>query len=70
MPTRLIFSTGSLYLLDTALVFDMAAEAGFDGMEIMCDDRFTTREPGSRGLNGVWTAKTGRPCREIGRAHV
>ncbi|MEO0563907.1 MAG: sugar phosphate isomerase/epimerase [Chloroflexota bacterium] len=46
MPNRLIFSTGSLYLLDTALVFDMAAEAGFDGMEIMCDDRFTTREPG------------------------
>ncbi len=42
---RLIFSTGSLYLLDTAQCFELAAQAGFDGIEIMCDDRFSTRDP-------------------------
>jgi sugar phosphate isomerase/epimerase len=45
MTARLIFSTGSLYLLDTARSFELAAEAGFDGIEIMCDDRFGTRDP-------------------------
>ncbi len=43
--TRLLFSTGSLYLYDTSLSFAMAARAGFDGIEIMCDERFTTRDP-------------------------
>ncbi|MBZ0296988.1 MAG: sugar phosphate isomerase/epimerase [Anaerolineae bacterium] len=42
---RVLFSTGSLYLLDTAQCFELAAEAGFDGIEIMCDDRFGTRDP-------------------------
>jgi sugar phosphate isomerase/epimerase len=42
---RLIFSTGSLWLTDTAYSFELAAEAGFDGIEIMCDQRFTTRNP-------------------------
>lgn len=44
MP-RLLFSTGSVYLYDTSLAFAMAADAGCDGIEIMCDDRFTTRDP-------------------------
>jgi len=42
---RTILSTGSLWLLDTAYVFELAAEAGFDGIEVMCDQRFTTRSP-------------------------
>jgi sugar phosphate isomerase/epimerase len=45
MPARLLFSTGSLYLLDTAQCFALAAEAGCDGIEVMCDDRWTTRDP-------------------------
>ena len=27
------------------LQFELAAETGFDGIEIMCDDRWTTRDP-------------------------
>ncbi len=42
---RMLFSTGSLYLLDTARCFELAAEAGFDGIEIRCDERFSTRDP-------------------------
>lgn len=42
---RVIFSTGSLYPLDTSRCFELAAEAGFDGVEIMCDERFSTRDP-------------------------
>jgi sugar phosphate isomerase/epimerase len=46
MPdARLIFSTGSLYPLDTWRCFELAKEAGFDGIEIMCDDRWSTRDP-------------------------
>lgn len=40
---RVIFSTGSLWVMDTAFTFELAAEAGYDGIEIMCDDRYTTR---------------------------
>ena len=42
---RVILSTGSLWLTDTAYVFELAAEAGYDGIEIMCDERYTTRLP-------------------------
>lgn len=45
MSIRVILSTGSLWVMDTALVFELAAEAGYDGIEIMCDDRYTTRNP-------------------------
>jgi sugar phosphate isomerase/epimerase len=41
----IIFSTGSLYPLDVARCFELAAEAGFDGVEVMCDDRWSTRDP-------------------------
>jgi sugar phosphate isomerase/epimerase len=44
-PARLLFSTGSLYLMDTSYCFQLAAESGFDGMEIMCDERYSTRDP-------------------------
>jgi sugar phosphate isomerase/epimerase len=44
-PIPLLFSTGSLYPLDTAQCFELAAEAGFDGIEIMCDQRWSTRDP-------------------------
>jgi sugar phosphate isomerase/epimerase len=42
---RVIFSTGSLYLLDLAHCFELAAETGFDGVEVMCDERWSTRDP-------------------------
>jgi sugar phosphate isomerase/epimerase len=47
MPSsaRVLFSTGSLHLLDVSQCFALAAEAGFDGIEIMCDDRYSTRDP-------------------------
>ena len=45
MPIRLLLSTGSLYLMDTAYCFQLAAEIGFDGIEIMCDERYGTRDP-------------------------
>ncbi|MBZ0287595.1 MAG: sugar phosphate isomerase/epimerase [Anaerolineae bacterium] len=44
-PARLLFSTGSLYLMDTSFCFQLAAEIGFDGMEVMCDERYSTRDP-------------------------
>jgi sugar phosphate isomerase/epimerase len=45
MPARVIFSTGSLYLYDLALVFELAAETGYDGIEVMGDDRYSSRDP-------------------------
>jgi sugar phosphate isomerase/epimerase len=42
---RVLFSTGSLYVFDVAYVFELAAAAGFDGMEVMCDERYSTRDP-------------------------
>ncbi len=47
MPApRLTFSTGSLYLYGLERVFALAAEFGFDGVEVMCDERLDTRQPG------------------------
>ncbi|MFN8529122.1 MAG: sugar phosphate isomerase/epimerase [Anaerolineae bacterium] len=48
---RVLFSTGSLYLIDVSYCFALAKEAGYDGVEIMCDDRWSTRDP--RYLNGL-----------------
>lgn len=42
---RVILSTGSLYILDLAHVFELAAETGYDGIEVMCDERYSTRDP-------------------------
>ena len=42
---RLLFSTGSLYTMDIDFCFEVAHETGFDGIEIMCDHRWSTRNP-------------------------
>ncbi len=39
------FSTGSLYTYGVARVCALAAEAGYDGIEILVDDRWDTRQP-------------------------
>jgi len=38
-------STGSLYSYGTARVFALAARAGYDGIEILVDHRWDTRQP-------------------------
>ncbi len=38
-------STGSLYTYGTARVFELAAEAGYDGIEILTDHRWDSRQP-------------------------
>ena len=43
--TTITLSTGSLYSYGLARVFELAAEAGFDAIEIMVDDRWDTRQP-------------------------
>ncbi|QIN82708.1 TIM barrel protein [Rubrobacter tropicus] len=40
-----IFSTGSLYPFGLDRVFGWAAEVGFDGVEVMMDDRWDTHQP-------------------------
>jgi sugar phosphate isomerase/epimerase len=45
MPPRLLFSTGSLHVVDIAHCFALAEEAAFDGIEVMCDNRWSTRDP-------------------------
>ena len=42
---RFLFSTGSLYTYGIDRCFDLAARAGFDGMELMTDGRWDTRQP-------------------------
>ena len=41
---RFIFSTGSLYNYSIDRVFALAAEAGFEGIEMMVDHRWDTRQ--------------------------
>lgn len=38
-------STGSLYTYGIARVFDLAAQAGFDAMEVLVDHRWDSRQP-------------------------
>jgi sugar phosphate isomerase/epimerase len=38
-------STGSLFTYGIARVFELAAEAGFDGVEILADHRWDSRQP-------------------------
>lgn len=42
---RFALSTGSLYTYGLDRVFALAAEAGFDGLEVIIDPRFDTRQP-------------------------
>jgi sugar phosphate isomerase/epimerase len=44
MPT-IALSTGSLYTYGLARVFELAAEAGFDAVEVMVDHRWDSRQP-------------------------
>ena len=39
-------STGSLYTYGTARVFELAARAGYDGVEVLVDHRRDTHQPG------------------------
>ncbi len=43
---RFALSSGSLYSYGLDRVFVLAAEAGFDGVEVLMDHRFDTRQPG------------------------
>jgi sugar phosphate isomerase/epimerase len=38
-------STGSVYTYGTARAFELAARAGYDGVEVIVDDRWDTRQP-------------------------
>ena len=42
---RFALSSGSLYTYGLDRVFALAAEAGFDGIEVLVDPRFDTRQP-------------------------
>jgi sugar phosphate isomerase/epimerase len=44
MSIPVIFSTGSLYPFGLARAYSWAAEAGYDGIEIMMDDRWDTHQ--------------------------
>ena len=44
MPT-IALSTGSLYTYGIARVFELAAEAGFDAIEVLADQRWDSRQP-------------------------
>lgn len=55
---RFLFSTGSLWTYGIDRCFDFAARAGFDGIELMVDQRHDTRQAGHlRSL----TERTGQP---------
>lgn len=45
MPMKFIFSTGSLYTYSIERCFELAQAAGFDGIELMVDARWDTRQP-------------------------
>jgi sugar phosphate isomerase/epimerase len=44
MPA-IALSTGSLYTYGIARVFELAAEAGFDAIEVLADQRWDSRQP-------------------------
>ena len=44
MSTPVIFSTGSLHPFGLERIFDWASETGYDGMEVMMDDRWDTHQ--------------------------
>jgi sugar phosphate isomerase/epimerase len=44
MTIPIVFSTGSLYPFGLERVYSWAAEAGFDGVEIMMDERWDTHQ--------------------------
>ena len=44
MSVPVIFSTGSLHPFGLDRIYGWAAEAGYDGVEIMMDDRWDTHQ--------------------------
>ena len=59
---QFIFSTGSLWTYGIDRCFDFAARAGFDGIELMVDGRYDTRQATYvRSL----TERTGQPVRAV-----
>ena len=44
MPAPLTLSTGSLYTYGLERIFALAAEAGFDGLEVVCDESHDSRQ--------------------------
>jgi sugar phosphate isomerase/epimerase len=44
MAIPVAFSTGSLYPFGLERVYDWAAEAGYDGVEVMMDERWDTHQ--------------------------
>jgi len=43
--TMIALSTGSLYNYGVVRVFELGREAGFEGVEILVDDRYDTQQP-------------------------
>jgi sugar phosphate isomerase/epimerase len=43
-PIPVALSTGSIYTYGTARAFELAARAGYDGVELIVDDRWDTRQ--------------------------
>ena len=76
-----IFSTGSLYTYSLARCFALAVAAGFDGIELMVDPRWDTRQPehihaltAQYGLpilavHSPFSGVAGWPEEEAGRIH-
>jgi len=75
-------STGSLYNYGTARVFELAAKAGYDGIEVLTDHRWDSRQPdylrrlsSDYGLpiaavhNPFVTAVATWPSDQLGRLH-
>src|SRR5919199_3722432 len=61
-PIPVALSTGSIYTYGTARAFDLAARAGYDGVEVIVDDRWDPRQPAYlRGL----AAQTGVPVLSV-----
>ena len=62
MTIPVVFSTGSLYPFGLERVYALAAEAGYDGVEIMMDERWDTHQ--DYYLNGL-AEKHGIPIRTL-----
>lgn len=67
---RVLLSTGSLHVMDLAAAFEVAAETGFDGVEVLCDRRWSTRDPdylaGLEGRVGLPIAVLHAPFSSLG----
>lgn len=62
MAIPVVFSTGSLHPFGLDRVYALAAEAGYDGVEIMMDERWDTHQPDY--LNGL-VERYGIPIRAL-----